>query len=53
MTPAIIGRMNTEVILTGALFLLVFIPFARALMNAWSVAVAEIPKHPCGFMPPA
>jgi hypothetical protein len=44
--------MKTEVILTGALFLLAMLVFARALMAAWPRVVVEVPKHPCGFMPP-
>jgi hypothetical protein len=43
----------TEVVLTTALFARALILFARALMNAWPVIVAEMPKHPCGFTPSA
>ena len=49
----IIAAMNTQVILTGALLALALILFARALMSAWPVLVAEVPKGPCGFMPSA
>jgi hypothetical protein len=35
------------------MFALALILLARALMNAWPVIVAELPKHPCRFMPPA
>jgi hypothetical protein len=44
--------MKTEVILTGAMLALAMLLFARALMAAWPRVVTELPKGPCGFMPP-
>lgn len=43
----------SQVVLTGALLALALVLFARALMAVWPCVVAEMPKHPCGFMPPA